>query len=126
VDAGETPAETALREFEEELGASRADIDVLGPLTPLYVFNSNFQVQPFLGLCAARPDFHPSSEEVAELIEIPLQGLLSPENHGWHEVVRGGVSFRAPHLQIGPHRVWGATAMILGEVIVLLRQCGGM
>ena len=124
VDADETPTQTALREFEEELGASRADIDLLGPLTPLYVFNSNFQVQPFLGLCATRPAFNPNPEEVAELIEIPLQALLSPANHSSHQVLRRGVAFRAPHIQIGPHRVWGATCMILAEVIALLSQCG--
>ena len=123
VDAGETPAETALREFEEELGASREKIDVVGPLTPIYVFNSNFQVHPFLGLCQARPDFRPSVGEVAELIEIPLKALLSPENHSSHKILRRGVTFRAPHIQIGPHRVWGATCMILAEVMALMSRC---
>jgi len=126
VDAGETPAQTALREFEEELGASRAEIDVLGPLTPLYVFNSNFYVHPFLGLCASRPNFKPSIGEVAELIEVPVRALLATENHSFHKIVRRGVSFRAPHLQMGRHQVWGATSMILAEVMALLRRCAAL
>ena len=126
VDAGEAPLQTALREFEEELGASRGEIDVLGTLTPLYVFNSNFQVQPFLGLCPSRPHFLPSSGEVAELIEIPLPALLAAENHGAHEIRRRGVVFRAPHIQIGQHRIWGATAMILAEFMALMCQCAAL
>ena len=126
VDAGETPVQTALREFEEELGASRAEIDVLGALTPINVFNSNFYVRPFLALCAARPDFKPSPAEVAELIEIPLRALLSPENHSSHKIVRRGVTFRAPHIQIGLHRVWGATCMILAEVMALMSRCAAL
>lgn len=124
VDAGETSVQTALREYEEELGASRAEIDVLGALTPLYVFNSNYFVEPFLGLCHGRPDFHPSLGEVAELVEIPVSLLLSPKHHATHEIDRRGVRFRAPHIQIGQHQVWGATAMILGEMLTLLSRCG--
>jgi 8-oxo-dGTP pyrophosphatase MutT (NUDIX family) len=126
VDAGETPSQTALREFEEELGASRGQIDVLGPLTPIYVFNSNFYVHPFLGLCGARPDFKPNGNEVAELVEIPIRALLSRENHSSHKILRRGVTFRAPHIQIGPHRVWGATCMILAEVMALVSRCAAL
>lgn len=126
VDPGEAPLQTALREFEEELGASREEIDVVGELTPLYVFNSNFQVQPFLGLCASRPHFQPSPGEVAELIEIPLPALLAAENHGTHEIRRRGVVFRAPHIQIGQHCIWGATAMILAEFMALMSRCAAL
>ena len=126
VDPGETPIQTALRELEEELGAGPDAIDVLGELTPLYVFNSNFQVQPFLGLCASRPHFQPSAAEVAELIEIPLPVLREAENHGAHEIRRRGVVFSAPHIQIGQHRIWGATAMILAEFMALMSQCAAL
>jgi 8-oxo-dGTP pyrophosphatase MutT (NUDIX family) len=126
VDAGETPAKTALREFEEELGASCAGIDVLGPLSPIFVFNSNFYVHPFLAIGPARPEFRPSAGEVAELIEIPLRAIFSPENHASHTIHRKGVNFRAPHIQIGRHRVWGATCMILAEVMELVSRCSAL
>ena len=126
VDAGETPAMTALREFEEELGARGEQIDLLGRLSPIFVFNSNFYVNPYLGICPQRPDFRPSPGEVAELIEIPLRGLISPENHASHLIHRRGVSFRAPHIQVAHHRVWGATCMILAEVMELVRRCSAL
>jgi 8-oxo-dGTP pyrophosphatase MutT (NUDIX family) len=123
VDAGETPAQSALREFEEELGASREGIEVLGMLAPIYVFNSNFFVKPILAICGAKPAFQPNSAEVAELVEIPLRALLAPENHSAHHILRRSVKFRAPHIQIGQHRVWGATCMILAEVMALMSRC---
>ena len=126
IDAGETPEETALREFEEELGGSRKEIEVLGPLTSLYVFNSNFAVSPVLGVCTSRLAFQPSTDEVAELVEIPLGALMAAENHGSHTIHRRGLKFRAPHIQIGKHRVWGATCMILAEVMALLAQCSAL
>jgi 8-oxo-dGTP pyrophosphatase MutT (NUDIX family) len=126
VDAGETPAQTALREFEEELGASSVGVEVLGALSPIYVFNSHFFVKPFLAICKSQPEFHPNAAEVAELIEIPLRSLLSPENYSSHQILRRGVRFRAPHIQIGLHRVWGATCMILAEVMALLTRCDAL
>lgn len=126
IDAGETSQETALREFEEELGASRNEIDVLGPLTPIYVFNSNFYVSPFLGISATRPSFQPSADEVAELIEIPLAALMAKENHGNHQIRRRGLTFRTPHIQIGQHRIWGATCMILSEVMAIMDECAAL
>lgn len=126
VDAGETPAQTALREFEEELGASSSGIELLGPLSAIYVFNSNFQIRPYLGLCQTRPNFQPSAAEVAELMESPVRELSSPTNQGAHQILRRGVTFRAPHIQIGPHRVWGATCMILAEVLALFSRCAAL
>ena len=38
-------------------------------------------------------------------------------------IVAAGVTFRAPHIQIGRHRVWGATCMILAEVMALMSRC---
>jgi hypothetical protein len=99
---------------------------VLGALTPVYVFNSNFYVHPFLAICGARPDFQPSAAEVTELIEMPLRALLLPENHASHPIHRRGVTFRAPHIQIGQHRVWGATCLILAEVMAVIGECAAL
>ena len=86
----------------------------------------NFYVRPFLAICPARPDFQPSTAEVAELIEIPLRALVRPENQGTHQIQRRGVTFRAPHIQIRQHRVWGATCMILAEVVALMSRCAAL
>jgi 8-oxo-dGTP pyrophosphatase MutT (NUDIX family) len=119
VEPDEAPYETALRELSEELGVGPEGIFVLGGLHPLFVFNSNFWIKPFLAVAHARPEFCLNPDEAAELIEIPVPALLDPALRGEHRIERRGLVFRAPHYQIGPHRVWGATSLILAELAAL-------
>src|SRR5690606_10449602 len=78
VEPGESLLEAALREFEEELGPAIAPSQVLGQLTPIYVYASQALVTPFLGFARARPTWQPSADEVAGIVEIRLAELLSP------------------------------------------------
>jgi 8-oxo-dGTP pyrophosphatase MutT (NUDIX family) len=119
-EQGESPEETALRELEEELGISRDAVHVLGRLSPLYVWASNFYVTPVLAFTTARPDFTPCASEVAELLDVPLSALEDPQLRGEHPICRRGLVFRAPHLEVCGHRIWGASCMILGELAALL------
>lgn len=119
VEPDEAPYETALRELSEELGVAGQGVQVLGALHPIFVFNSNFWIKPFLAVAAQRPEFQLNPGEAAELIEIPVPALLDPGLRGEHRIERRGLVFRAPHYQIGPHRVWGATSLILAELAAL-------
>ncbi len=116
VEPGEAPYETALRELNEELGVMPDFVEVLGALRPIYVFNSNFWLKPFVAMCHERPKFHLNPDEAAELVEIPLAALLDPSQRGGHRIERKGLVFAAPHYQLGPHRVWGATSLILAQL----------
>jgi 8-oxo-dGTP pyrophosphatase MutT (NUDIX family) len=115
INAGETPEEGAWRELAEELGIPRDTFQPIGRLTPLYIFVSNFYVVPCVALAERLPQFVPNPSEVEALIEFPLDRLLrlSPESM-WIE--RGGLRFRAPCWTLGAQRIWGASAMILGEL----------
>ena len=120
VEAEETVEATALREFEEELGADPRDIRVLGKLSPIYVFVTDFLVTPLVAISAQPLEFIPSPDEVAEIVELPLQQLIDPLCRGSHLFVRQGLSFKAPHFQIGAYKIWGATSLILAEFAELL------
>ena len=120
-EAGETPAQTALRETQEEIGAPAGEIELLGPLTPLYVPPSNFNVHPWVGWLANRPAFRAEPTEVAELIEVPLDVLLDPATPQVEEREMRGGRWPVPFYRIGPHKVWGATAMILAELVAMIR-----
>ena len=120
VETGESPYETALRELQEELGVAGDRVELLGALSPLYVFNSNFWLKPFLAIAGRRPEFALNPLEAAELVEIPLAALLDPASRGEHLIERRGLKFLAPHYQIGPHQVWGATSLILAELAALV------
>jgi 8-oxo-dGTP pyrophosphatase MutT (NUDIX family) len=122
IDPGETSQEAALREFEEELGVDRREVELLGCLSPLYLFVSNFQVVPCVGVMRRRPRLAPNPHEVAELLEVPVDHLLDAANCGQHSRQFNGLHFSAPHIAFGQHRIWGATGMILGELIELLRD----
>lgn len=121
-DPGETSEQAALRELEEELGVDRGDVRVLGRLTPLYVWASNFFVTPVLAVSDAAPRFVPNPAEVQELVEVPLASLAEPQRWGAHVIRRGGLVFQAPHLEIAGHRIWGASCMMLGEFASLLEE----
>ena len=124
VDSGESDFQCALRELHEELAVDRHEVHLIAPLAPLYVFASNFSVVPWLLHAERRPEFQPDRREVAEMIEIPLQALCSPKSIGRHSIARGGLHFSTPHIEYAGHRIWGATCMILGELIDLCGRIG--
>ncbi len=122
LERGETSQQAALREFHEELGAQGHPIEPLGKLSPLYVAVSNFRVEPWVGVTGRRPPLVPNPAEVERLLEIPLDHLLDPANFGSHERQEQGRPCTAPHFLWQSHRIWGATCMILGELVTLLGE----
>lgn len=122
IEPGESSAACALREWEEELGAPREGIELLGALTPLLVFISNFHVTCWVATMATRPVMCPNPAEVAEVIELPLAVLLDRAAHATHTIKRRSLEFRAPHLAYGQHKIWGATHILLGELACLLED----
>lgn len=106
---------TATREFEEELGCSTSNLEKLRDLSPLYVYASKHWVTPVAGMFLEPPRFHPNTDEVAEVIMLPMGELLRPDAVQIAMVQRATGSFEAPGFMIQGHFVWGATAMILGE-----------
>jgi 8-oxo-dGTP pyrophosphatase MutT (NUDIX family) len=120
VEPGESPTQTALREFEEELGAAATTLDVVGPLTPVYVFVSGFEVTPLIAVAHQPLVFRPSPDEVAAVVEVPLAALLNTANRGEHTIDRRGLRFTVPHFAIAGQQVWGATSLILAEFAALL------
>ena len=111
-----TPAHTALREAEEEVGLAPEFVEVLGAL-PTYVTGSSFIITPVVAL--VRPDcvLRPNPYEVADLFEVPLDFLLNPANHRRQVFDLDGVHrewFSMPYQQGDKnHFIWGATAGML-------------
>jgi 8-oxo-dGTP pyrophosphatase MutT (NUDIX family) len=109
---------TALREAEEELGIDPKRVDILGSLTELYVWASNYMVYPVVAIAPERPQFVPNAQEVAGYLEADLATLMSTEALPTTELqLREGLRIRAPYFPVEGKVVWGATAMILGEML---------
>ena len=118
---GETLEITALRETYEEVGVLPENLQVIGQLSPLYTPPSNFCIYPFIGFSSTRPAFSLEPKEVAELIETPLSLLLNPatcKQEIWSFPNYG--ERRVSFFDVFGHKVWGATAMMLSEFLVLL------
>ena len=104
---------TALRETEEELGIDRKLIQIVSELEDAVTLSTGFRIKPYIGLVDAQTIFQPSSDEIAEILRVPLTHLLNPRHSEIETYLVGGanVQVRAYHYQ--GHRIWGATARIL-------------
>jgi 8-oxo-dGTP pyrophosphatase MutT (NUDIX family) len=111
---------TALREAEEEVGVFAGEVEVLGPLTPLYIPISYFMVHPFVAWSDKRPDYLPSRNEVSEIIEAPVAHLFDEQNKITTEVKPSsmpGLTLKVPAYSLPDGGfIWGATAMMLAEL----------
>ena len=111
---------TALRETGEELGVNADDILVLGGLSKLYIPPSNFTVYPYLGYVSYTPEFAPDPREVDRLIIGDFKRLVNKAVRKKKEIeLANGQVIQAPYFDIQGEVVWGATAMMLSELIFL-------
>lgn len=109
--------DTALREAQEEVGIGTRDLQVWEELEPVYVPPSNYLVHPFVVYAGRRPDFHPDPNEVAELLEVPLSSLMRPESFVLEPREMDGQRFLEPLFRYQSHRIWGATAIVLDQLL---------
>lgn len=123
-DRGESLQQTALREAREEIMIEPAKIRILGELTPLYIPPSNYCMYPIVAATDKRPDFQASSHEVAEIIEVPIDHLLDDRNIRREVWTIRDIKADVPFYFFKGHKIWGATAMVLAELVELLKKMG--
>ena len=112
---------TALRETMEEIGVQPEAIQIITSLSEVYIPPSNYNVFPFIGITNETLDFKLQISEVESVIEVSLKSLMNPK----HQIITTvktsyGLSVSVPAFNFNGHIVWGATAMILMEIIYLL------
>jgi 8-oxo-dGTP pyrophosphatase MutT (NUDIX family) len=122
IEPGETCEAAALRELEEELQVSPGDVAIVGRLSEVYVFGTNYLVTPCVAVAQRKPAMRPNPAEVWELIDAPLAELMSPSALVTIEKRQGPLTVTVPAFACGSHRVWGATSMILAELIAVLSE----
>lgn len=116
-----TLAATALREAHEEIGLAPESVRVLGTLAPVFTVVSNFLITPIVGWLGADPaPFSPNPAEVAEVIEAPVADLADPAIFHAEQWIRNGRPHPVYFYDLGPYRIWGATARILRQLLDLL------
>ena len=115
--------DTSLREAEEELGIEADRVQVIGYLSDLYIWASNFLVKPVLAYSLTRPIFKPDRKEVSEIIAARITDILDEKKlKQTRLLVRRNIHIEAPYYEIHEKIVWGATAMMLSELSVIIRR----
>lgn len=113
---------TALREAREEIGIDTSNIRILGKLSDLYVEVSKFSIQPFLAWADKRPEFLINIGEVEDLILFPLSDFVSKETISETELDTVTGPLLIKYYPFNGEIIWGATAMILSELIEILKK----
>ena len=112
---------TALRETHEEVGVAPGDVDLLGELDEIWT-RSNFRLRPFVGWLREWPyPFVFAPEEVASLLEVPLDHLLDPATLADDVREVDGRRVVLPSYRWGDHLIWGATARVLTNFLDVYR-----
>jgi 8-oxo-dGTP pyrophosphatase MutT (NUDIX family) len=114
--------ETALREAKEEIDLDPNLVHLLGTLTPLYIPPSNFCVHPHVGVVNHDPVLTPRDREVERVLRAPLDHLLPPEARVVEPWRLHGTTVEVPYYDVAGHTVWGATAMMLAELLAVVRD----
>lgn len=114
---------TAIREAEEEVGISRDGIEHMIELSELYIPPSNFLVHPFFAFSKQQPEFSIQEEEVDSILEIPLTYFLDDMNISALKISNSYITdVEFPAFKYEDEVIWGATAMMLGEIRMLIKQ----
>ncbi len=115
--------QTALREASEEVGIYPDQVRVLGKMSDLYIPASNFLVSPILGFSETIPQFIPEEREVARIIPTPLRNLFLPEFCKRKTLeITPNIKIDTPYFEVEKEVVWGATAMILSELLQIMNN----
>jgi 8-oxo-dGTP pyrophosphatase MutT (NUDIX family) len=118
----ETFLETALRETHEEVGIVPDTLDVLGNLNSVYIPPSDFVVCPFVSWHKSLPICTPCNDEVAEIIEVSINEFFKDGAKSSETRINNGSEITVPYFRIKEHKIWGATAMILSELLERLKS----
>ena len=124
VDPGETFEQAALREAHEEVALPTEHVRVLGALTPIDIPVSGFRLHPIVAVNPTSPALTPADGEVARILYVALDDLLDANHLRSTERQRDGVTLVVPAFHVNGEEIWGATAMILAELLALLDWIG--
>ena len=113
--------QTALREVEEEIGL-KSKVEVIGKLTPILIPITNYIVHPFVAYIPKLPILYSNIQEVDKILEVSLSDLKNKDNikYGKFGKTSSGRLVEAPYYDIDGEKIWGATAMMISELLETL------
>jgi 8-oxo-dGTP pyrophosphatase MutT (NUDIX family) len=107
---------TALRETEEEMGIATDDVRMLGRLDDCISIHG-YHVATFVGTFPSPYEYSVNGDEIAEVIEVPLQRLRDPAIYHEEDWRHRGRSYPVCFYTVGRHQIWGLTGEILRQFL---------
>ncbi len=119
LDAGESVLQAALRETQEEIGLSPEDVEVVGELNSMATVVSNSHIVPIVGRYRTPPKLHAVNSEVDRVFSVPLSELVRTDTYSQEHWIFDDREFQINFFYLDDETIWGATARILFQVMML-------
>jgi 8-oxo-dGTP pyrophosphatase MutT (NUDIX family) len=126
VEPGETLVEAALRESQEEVGLDPSSVEIIGRLSRMHTISSGAGIYPFVGVVrGGRPSLEANPDEVDRVFDVAIGELMADgvfREEIWGIPSDSGVGTERPifFFEVDNETVWGATARMLYELLLLV------
>lgn len=114
--------DTALRESWEEIGLDTGDVEIVGEMDDEITTTSNFIVTPYIGVMPWPYDFVKNTDEVDDILCIPIASLLEKECRRPDAETLDGEKVESCTYNYQGRIIWGATARILNKFLDMVKS----
>ena len=118
-ETGETAIDAALRETHEEIGIAPSEARIMGELNSMSTVVSNSHIVPIVASYANAPALRAVNSEVDRVFSVPLLELTRQDTYSQEHWVFSDREFQINFFYLDDETVWGATARILFQVMML-------
>ena len=119
LENGETAVDAALRETYEEIGIAPSEARIIGELNSMSTVVSNSHIVPIVASYASAPTFSALNSEVDRVFSVPLLELARQDTYRQEHWVFSDREFQINFFYLDDETIWGATARILFQVMML-------
>ena len=119
LEAGETSLQAALRETREEIGVDASTARVVGELPAHRTISSSSHIIPHVVRLSAEPRQFVLNNEVERVFSVSLRELIRPDTYAQEHWVFPDREVVVPMFYLDDETIWGATARMLQELILL-------
>lgn len=115
--------QTAVRETYEEVGIELSEDSYVQALTPVFIPVTGFHVDVHLFVLNQLPALQLSEREVVEAFSVPLSDILDDAKIKRKDIrINKEIIIKdVPYFDLYNKVVWGATALMLGELRAILK-----
>ena len=119
LETGETVIAAALRETHEEIGLAPDDAKVIGELNSMSTVVSNSHIVPVVASYSSAPILRAANSEVDRVFSVPLLDLIRLDTYNQEHWVFSDREFQLNFFYLDDETIWGATARILFQLMML-------